>query len=103
MRLHPADGDGGSYACDGSRQNIPVIVTTDRIGRRLQPIPSHSGASQTKGAADRSAAPKSLERMTYFRLVIAVRSAESLTMPAAPHQFELVPNGLFPVTVVVPT
>jgi len=30
----------------------------------------------------------SLERTTYFRLVIAVRSAENFTMPAAPHQLE---------------
>jgi len=33
--------------------------------------------------------------MTYFRLVIAVRSAESLAMPAAPHQFE--PNAVVPL------
>ncbi len=31
----------------------------------------------------------------YFRLVIAVRSADSLTMPVAPHQFE--PNAVAPL------
>src|SRR5882724_11732357 len=60
--------------------------------------------TKNKGAADRSAAPSVDDpKKSYFRLVMAVRSAESLTMPAAPHQFEPVPNGLFPVTVVVPT
>ena len=38
--------------------------------------------------------PRSLEGQTYFRLVIAVRSAESLTMPVAPHQLEPTPVGL---------
>src|SRR6266404_6271744 len=32
--------------------------------------------------------PASLERTTYFRLVIAVRSAENFTTPVAPHQLE---------------
>src|SRR4029077_2015171 len=75
----------------------------ERLLTRVKAGPASFRSPQTKGAADRSAAPSSLERMTYFRLVIAVRSAESLAMPAAPHQFELVPNGLLPVTVVVPT
>src|ERR1700692_3283945 len=57
-----------------------------------------SGSPQTKGAADRSAAPCSLERISYFRLVIAVRSAESLTIPVAPHQLEPKPPGLMAVT-----
>ena len=52
-----------------------------------------------KGAADRSAAPSVFERRTYFRLVIAVRSAESLTMPVAPHQLEPKPPGLIEVTI----
>src|SRR5205814_10427943 len=38
--------------------------------------------------------PLGLERTIYFRLVIAVRSAESLTMPVAPHQLEPTPVGL---------
>src|SRR3981081_3377880 len=57
--------------------------------------PDAFGSPQNKGAADRSAAPVAFDRMTYFRLVIAVRSAESLTMPAAPTQFE--PNAVAPV------
>src|SRR4029453_17329665 len=36
-------------------------------------------------------------RMSYFRLVIAVRSADSLTMPVAPHQLEPKPPGLIAV------
>jgi hypothetical protein len=60
-----------------------------------------SGSPQTKGAADRSAAPFSLGRMAYFRLVIAVRSAESLTIPVAPHQLEPKPPGLIAVTKLV--
>src|SRR5258708_13319699 len=57
---------------------------------------------QNKRAADRSAAPISLERITYFKFVIAVRSAESLATPALPHQFEPAPVGLIGVTLVVP-
>ena len=44
--------------------------------------------------------PFVFDRMSYFRLVIAVRSAESLTMPAAPHQFDPTPDGLIGVTKV---
>ena len=73
-------------------------IRCDRLAvprsRRLQPIRSHSGVTANERAADRSAAPSILERMSYFRLVIAVRSAESLTMPVAPHQLEPKPPGL---------
>ena len=41
--------------------------------------------------------PRRLERIGYFRLVIAVRSAESLTMPVAPHQPEPKPPGFIAV------
>ena len=41
-----------------------------------------------KGAADCAAAPLHSGEVAYFRLVIAVRSAESLTMPAAPHNLK---------------
>ena len=43
-----------------------------------------------------------IRKNNYFRLVIAVRSTESLAMPAAPHQFEPTPVGLIGVTLVVP-
>ena len=63
-----------------------------RAGRPDAVLPAQpaciTARRKTKGAADRSAAPGRLERRTYFRLVIAVRSAESLAMPAAPHQLE---------------
>src|SRR6516225_7149927 len=42
------------------------------------------------------------EERRYFRLLIAVRSAESLAMPAAPHQFEPAPLGLIGVMLIVP-
>src|SRR5882757_8510188 len=75
------------------------------IDGRCKPVRRTGGPhKQNKGAADRSAAPSSdRSKKSYFRFVIAVRSAESLTMPVAPHQFELVPSGLLPVTVVAPT
>ena len=40
------------------------------------------------------------EKKAYFRLVIAVRSADSLAIPAAPHQLEPKPPGLILVTKV---
>ena len=42
--------------------------------------------------------PLVFESVAYFKLVIAVRSAESFTIPAAPHQFEPKPPGLIGVT-----
>ena len=39
----------------------------------------------------------SFGEMNYFRLVIAVRSAESLTIPTALHQLEPKPFGLMAV------
>src|SRR6516165_5557145 len=41
-----------------------------------------------------------LSGSAYFRLVIAVRSAESFAMPAAPHQLEPKPPGLIAVMLV---
>src|SRR5947207_15701720 len=49
-------------------------------------------------AADPLCRPASLERMNYFRLVIAVRSAENFTTPVALHQLEPNPPGLIAVT-----
>ncbi len=58
---------------------------------------------ETKGAADRSAAPLALSfERTYFRLAIAVRSTESLAIPVAPHQLEPTPPGLIGVTLPRP-
>jgi hypothetical protein len=56
----------------------------------------HSLAAKQKGGRS-LCRPASLERTTYFRLVIAVRSAENLAMPAAPHQLEPKPPGLIGV------
>ena len=82
--------------------------------RKAQPVSSgnlreqlrrsrRNDASKQKGR--QIALPPLVSRLgtkTYFRLVIAVRSNESLAMPAAPHQFEPVPPGLIGVTLVVP-
>src|SRR5690348_7638356 len=77
--------------------------TALNLCRQPKPIPVPASTVQKRRAADRSAAlVRHRRKRSYFRLVIAVRSTESLAMPVAPHQFELVPNGLFPVTVVVP-
>src|SRR4051795_11097996 len=58
---------------------------------------------QSKRAAGCPAALiKSLREEAYFRLLMAVRSNDSLAMPAAPHQLEPAPPGLIAVTLVVP-
>ena len=57
---------------------------------------THLAHRKTKGRQI-ALPPASLERTTYFRLVIAVRSAENLAMPAAPHQLEPKPPGLIGV------
>ena len=46
--------------------------------------------------------PQSPKKKAYFRLVTAVRSKDSLAMPAAPHQLEPAPPGLIGVMLVVP-
>ena len=43
--------------------------------------------------------PQSPKEKTYFRLVIAVRSTDSLAMPAAPHQLDRVPFASMPTGV----
>ena len=61
--------------------------------------PKESRPPRTKQKGRQIALPPLVfERITYFRLVIAVRSAESLTMPVAPHQLEPTPVGLIGVT-----
>src|SRR5207249_4704467 len=60
-------------------------------------IPDAFGSPQNKRAADRSAAPLVYRELTYFRLVIAVRSAENFTIPVAPHQLDPIPPGLMGV------
>jgi hypothetical protein len=100
--LHTANRRSCAKTRDNSRHNRPVLIAADGICRRLQPVQPHSDYHKQKGRQTALPPPRSLERMTYFRLVIAVRSAESLAMPAAPHQFEPVPSGLIAVTLVVP-
>ncbi len=55
-----------------------------------------------KGGRQNNLPPPIFEKIAYFRLVIAVRSAESLAMPAAPHQLEPTPVGLIAVMLLVP-
>src|SRR3954453_13971355 len=59
-------------------------------------------AQRKRGAGCPAALIKSLREEAYFRLLIAVRSNDSLAMPAAPHQLEPAPPGLIAVTLVVP-
>src|SRR6266852_3498396 len=91
-----------------------------RRGRRGRPLPrsgrstprrpslaSRSSpsawASQQKQRGGRSLCrPFRQDRKDYFKLVMAVRSNESLAMPVAPHQLEPTPPGLMGVTLVVP-
>src|ERR1700682_6457061 len=65
--------------------------------RTTLPNPAASAHRKQKGGRS-LCRPVSLERMTYFRLVIAVRSAENFTTPAALHQWEPNPPGLIAVT-----
>ena len=88
----------GPKACDGSLRYIAEAdAAPSTIPRLPSPFQTHLAHRKTKRAADRSAAPLVLERMTYFRLVIAVRSAENFTTPAALHQLEPKPAGLMGV------
>src|SRR3954469_9777048 len=68
-------------------------------------VSNHTGAPGLRPKAKgRQVCPaaliKSLREEAYFRLLIAVRSNDSLAMPAAPHQLEPTPDGLIAVTKV---
>ena len=83
----------------GSRQQTPSRYAHLPKARILRLIAAASLArcsrmGVTKRGGRSLCRPFGLERRTYFRLVIAVRSAESLTMPAAPHQPEPKRPGL---------
>jgi hypothetical protein len=82
-----------------TRQRILVFVRSRRS--RLQH--DHVSFSQPRRRGRQITLPPPIfEKTAYFRLVIAVRSAESLAMPAAPHQFEPTPVGLIGVRLVDP-
>src|ERR1700719_3689475 len=80
----------------GSPMRWRALLITPCRSRRIGP-PNNKRATDCSAALSTVSGEKS-----YFRLVMAVRSAESLTMPAAPHQFEPLPPGLIGVTLVVP-
>src|ERR1700694_3136699 len=80
----------------GSPIRWRAFLTTPCRSKRIGP-PKKQRATDCSAALSTGSGEES-----YFRLVIAVKSAESLTMPAAPHQFEPVPPGLIGVTLVVP-
>lgn len=64
--------------------------------------PGHDGVEKSKRAAGCPAAlAKSFREEAYFRLLIAVRSNESLATPAALHQLEPKPPGLMGVKLPV--
>ena len=79
-------------ARSGSRKSVPVVIAADRIGPAATPI---QPPKNERGWQIALPPPQGLKRMTYFRLVIAVRSADSLTMPVAPHQPE--PKAVTPL------
>ena len=82
--------DGG-YSAAALRKPMPR-----RPFLAVSPFQTHLADRKTKGGR-LLCRPVSLERMTYFRLVIAVRSAENFTTPVAPHQLEPKPPGLMEV------
>src|ERR1700694_601445 len=103
LRVCVAEEAGPRRAC---AQGWVIIWTTPATAILRRPMrrqysssplanPDALGSPQNKGAADCSAAPIVSRELPYFRLVIAVRSAESLAMPAAPHQLE--PNAVAPL------
>jgi hypothetical protein len=100
--LHAADRQSPCPDPPQPPPQIRVIVAAEGICRRQRCQTQANAvqiATKQKGRQIALPPPRSLERMTYFRLVIAVRSAESLTMPDAPHQLDLVPFASIPVGV----
>ena len=87
----------------GSPNSAPANVlwcSFDHVARARSAISLTQLTTIEKGGRF-SAVPRRMEN-SHFRLVIAVRSAESLTIPAAPHQLEPAPPGLIGVTLAVP-
>jgi hypothetical protein len=76
---------------------IRLEADHDLTSTFLSVTPDPLWSAQKKRGCRSLCRPFSLERTTYFRLVIAVRSAENFTMPAAPHQLEPKPPGLIGV------
>jgi hypothetical protein len=89
----------GMTGFNGWRRHLTRTRAAARIAGRPSPIRVHR---QKKRGGRSLCRPRGLDGMTYFRLVIAVRSAESLAMPAAPHQLEPAPVGLIEVMLLVP-
>ena len=88
--FHGADRNRAAEA--GDRPGQPIVRSLREIASpsaRRQPRTIRFTSNERGGKF--SAAPRS-SKGTYFRLVIAVRSAESLTMPVAPHQLEPTPS-----------
>src|SRR5664279_3277247 len=88
----------GRYPEQRAPRGRPRTCVSSRGLSRCPPTPQNSKRRQI-------ALPPSFRnrrKLVYFRLVIAVRSTESLAMPVAPHQFDPVPFGLIGVTLVVP-
>ena len=85
--MSAADGGGG-----GEGRRSPLL-----------PIPAISfGSAKKKRGGRLLCRPLVSRELAYFKLVIAVRSTESLAMPVAPHQLDPTPVGLIDVTLVVP-
>src|SRR6266700_4294135 len=101
--LHGGDGEGASKARDGALDHLTATYASRRVPRRIPPTRAHPFTTKEVGGRSLCRPRPQISRtIAYFRLVIAVRSAESLTMPAAPHQFDPAPVGLIEVMLVVP-
>src|SRR5215470_1285393 len=82
-------------------QGVSAALPAHIFKQQTRPSPSHLHP-KAKGRQVALPPSKSSREETYFRLLIAVRSKDSLAMPAAPHQLEPAPPGLIAVTLVVP-
>ena len=74
-------------------------IAADRYGRSnsapsADRFPTPPKRTSSKRGGRSLCRPFNPEGSDYFRLVIAVRSADSLTMPAAPHQLEPIATGI---------
>ena len=100
--FHAANGKGRSKPRCGRLRDIGEVDAALRLLENLLPVRNHRSPQKRKSGNRFAALSTVLREKDYFRLLMAVRSAESLAMPAAPHQFEPAPPGLIGVMLVVP-
>src|SRR4030088_2898025 len=89
-RAAPSPATAPASALRGPLRRIASVAARSQSGLIALTTNERGGRSLCR--------PRILDGLAYFRLVIAVRSAESLTMPVALHQLEPKPPGLIGVT-----